>query len=59
MTMRGFDEDDFREVGRITCNALTDDADLVALTARSTALVERRPLYPGHGAFPTFGGEGG
>ncbi len=58
MTMRGFDEDDFREVGRITCDALTDDADLVALTARSTALVERRPLYPGHGAFPTFGGEG-
>ena len=59
MTMRGFDEDDFREVGRIMCDALTEDADLVALTARSTALVERRPLYPGHGAFPTFGGEGG
>ena len=59
MTMRGFDEDDFREVGRIMCDALTEDADLVALTARSTALVERRPLYPGHGAFPTVGGEGG
>ena len=58
MTMRGFDEDDFREVGRIMCDALTEDADLAALTARSTALVERRPLYPGQGAFPTFSGEG-
>ena len=58
MTMRGFDEDDFREVGRIMCDALTEDADLAALTARSTALVERHPLYPGQGAFPTFGGEG-
>jgi glycine hydroxymethyltransferase len=58
MTMRGFDEDDFREVGRIMCDALTEDADLVALTARSTALVERRPLYADQGAFPTFGGEG-
>ena len=26
MTMRGFDEDDFREVGRIMCDALTEDA---------------------------------
>jgi glycine hydroxymethyltransferase len=55
MTMRGFDDDDFREVGRIMCDALSESADVGALTVRSAALVERRPLYPGQGAFPTFG----
>jgi len=54
-TMRGFDEDDFREVGRIMCAALGDSPDLDALTARSASLCERRPLYPGQTAFPTFG----
>jgi glycine hydroxymethyltransferase len=54
-TIRGFDEDDFREVGRIICGALGPDADLPALAARSAALCERRPLYPGKSAFPTFG----
>jgi len=56
-TMRGFDEDDFREVGRIMVEALHEDADLGALAARSAALCERRPLYPGKGAFPTFAGD--
>jgi glycine hydroxymethyltransferase len=56
-TMRGFDEDDFREVGRIVCDALSPDPDLEALAARSLALCDRRPLYPGKGAFPTFGRE--
>jgi glycine hydroxymethyltransferase len=55
MTMRGLDEDDFREVGRIMCDALSADADLTALTAQSAALVERRPLYPGLPAYPAFG----
>jgi glycine hydroxymethyltransferase len=59
MTMRGLDEDDFREVGRIMCDALADDANLSALEARSAALVARRPLYPGKAAFPTFGRESG
>lgn len=53
-TMRGFDEDDFREVGRIMCAALGDSPDLDALTARSMSLCERRPLYAGQPAFPTF-----
>ena len=57
VTMRGFDEDDIREVGRIIVDALSADADLEALSARSAALCERRPLYPGQGAFPTFGRE--
>jgi glycine hydroxymethyltransferase len=56
-TMRGFDEDDFREVGRIMAEALGPEADLVSLAERSAALCERRPLYPRRGAFPTFGGE--
>ncbi len=55
MTMRGLDEDDFREVGRIMCDALADGADIEALAARSSALVARRPLYPGLSAFPDFG----
>jgi glycine hydroxymethyltransferase len=46
-TMRGFDEEDFAEVGRIVCGALTDEPDLVGLAARAQALCERRPLYPG------------
>jgi glycine hydroxymethyltransferase len=57
VTMRGFDEDDVREVGRIIVEALTPGADLDALAARSAALCERRPLSPGQGAFPTFGRE--
>jgi glycine hydroxymethyltransferase len=56
-TMRGFDENDFREVGRIMCEALGSDPDLGALRIRAGSLCERRPLYPGLGAFPTFVGE--
>jgi glycine hydroxymethyltransferase len=55
MTMRSLDEDDFREVGRIMCAALADGADVEALAAQSSALVARRPLYPGLSAFPHFG----
>jgi glycine hydroxymethyltransferase len=54
MTMRGLDEDDFREVGAIMCAALDRGADLRALARRSAALLEQRPLYPGQDAFPTF-----
>jgi glycine hydroxymethyltransferase len=56
-TMRGFDEQDFAEVAAITCGALSaTEADVDALAARTVALCERRPLYPGLAAFPTFGG---
>jgi hypothetical protein len=30
------------------------DADFAALASRSASLLERRPLYPGLPAFPTF-----
>ena len=53
-TMRGFDEDDFREVGRITCEALSDGADLDALRERSLALCDARPLYPGFRGYSTL-----
>jgi glycine hydroxymethyltransferase len=53
-TMRGFDEDDFREVGRLICGALADGADLPPLRARAEALCERRPLYSGFRGYPTY-----
>jgi hypothetical protein len=53
--MRGFDEEDFREVGRIIVGALGQDAeDLGALAARSEALCAKRPLYPGFRGFATY-----
>jgi glycine hydroxymethyltransferase len=53
-TMRGFDEEDFREVGRIIVAALGDEPDIPALRARTEALCSRRPLYPGYRGFPTY-----
>jgi glycine hydroxymethyltransferase len=53
-TMRGFDEEDFREVGRIMSEALIGSADLAGLAARSEALCDKRPLYPGFRGFPTY-----
>ena len=37
-TMRGFDEDDFREVSSIIVAALSDDADVTALADRAAAI---------------------
>src|SRR5581483_8750069 len=53
-TMRGFDGEDFREVASIIVGSLADDADVGALAARSSALCERRPLYPGFRGYTTF-----
>jgi glycine hydroxymethyltransferase len=52
-TIRGFDDDDFREVGRIIVAAL-GDGETAALAARSEALCEKRPLYPGFRGFTTY-----
>ena len=57
-TIRGFDEDDFREVGRIVVEALRDDADITALRSRAEGLCARRPLYPGFCGYPTYHGDG-
>jgi len=53
-TMRGFDEEDFREVGNVIVGALGDSPDLAALAARSEALCAKRPLYPGFRGYPTY-----
>ena len=53
-TMRGFDEDDFREVGEIIVAALGASPDLGALASRSQALCAKRPLYPGFRGFTTY-----
>jgi glycine hydroxymethyltransferase len=52
-TMRGFDEDDFREVGRIIDGAL-GGGDLGELAARAEALCEKRPLYPGFRGYASY-----
>jgi len=54
MTMRGFDEDDFRETGRIICGALSDSPDLGSLRARVDTLCAKRPLYPGFRGYTTY-----
>ena len=53
-TMRGFDEEDFREVGRIIVGALADGADVPGLAARSEALCEKRPLYDGFRGYTSY-----
>jgi len=54
MTMRGFTEDDFREVGAIICAALTDSPDIDGLRARVAALLAKHPLYPGFRGYTTY-----
>ena len=53
-TMRGFDEDDFREVGEVIAGALGASPDLGALAARSEALCAKRPLYRGFRGYTTY-----
>jgi glycine hydroxymethyltransferase len=53
VTMRGFDEDDMREVGAIITGAL-GNGDTADLEARAQALCERRPLYPGYRGYPEY-----
>ena len=53
-TMRGFDDEDFREVGRIIVGALADGADPDALRSRAEALCVKRPLYPGFRGWTTY-----
>jgi glycine hydroxymethyltransferase len=53
-TMRGFDEEDFREVGRVIVDALGARPDLDALGARTAELCAKRPLYPGFRGFTTY-----
>ena len=54
MTMRGFDEDDFRETGSIIAAALSESPDVGGLRARVAALCAKRPLYPGWRGYTSF-----
>jgi len=54
MTMRGFDEDDFGETGRVIVDALTESPDIEGLRTRVATLCEKRPLYPGFRGFTTY-----
>jgi glycine hydroxymethyltransferase len=53
VTMRGFDEDDLREVGAIITGALGDE-DVEPLRRRAEALCEKRPLYPRYRGYPEY-----
>ena len=53
-TMRGFDEEDFREVARIMAGALAEGADIASLRARTEALCDKRPLYPGFRGYTSY-----
>jgi glycine hydroxymethyltransferase len=54
VTMRGFDEDDVREVGALIIETLEQTADLDAIRARVGALCAKRPLYPGFRGWTTY-----
>ena len=47
-TMRGFSEDDMREIAAVIAAALSErfDGEREALAERSRALLDRYPLYP-------------
>jgi glycine hydroxymethyltransferase len=52
-TMRGFDEEDFREVGKIIAGAL-GGGDLGDLADRALELCAKRPLYPGFRGYTAY-----
>jgi glycine hydroxymethyltransferase len=53
-TMRGMDDGDFREIGRIIVEGLGDSPDLDGLRSRTEALCAKRPLYPGFRGWTTY-----
>jgi glycine hydroxymethyltransferase len=53
-TMRGMDDDDFREIGRIIVDALGESPDIDGLRSRAEALCVKRPLYPGFRGWTTY-----
>ena len=53
-TMRGMDDGDFREIGRIIVEALGESPDLDGLRSRAEALCAKRPLYPGFRGWTTY-----
>ncbi|MDX6480645.1 MAG: glycine hydroxymethyltransferase [Gaiellaceae bacterium] len=54
MTMRGFDEGDFGEVGAVICDALADAPDIDGLRSRVAQLLANHTLYPGFRGYTTY-----
>jgi glycine hydroxymethyltransferase len=52
--MRGFQEDDFREVASIIVSSLDEQADVDGLRSRALALCDKRPLYPGFRGYTAY-----
>src|SRR5213596_430719 len=53
-TMRGMDEDSFREIGSVIVDALGDSPDVAALRGRVEKLCDDHPLYPGFRGWTTY-----
>jgi glycine hydroxymethyltransferase len=53
-TMRGMNEDDFTEIGRVIVGALGASPDLAALRSRVETLCAQHPLYPGFRGWTTY-----
>jgi glycine hydroxymethyltransferase len=53
-TMRGMDDDSFREIGRVIVEALGDAPDVAALRGRVEKLCDEHPLYPGFRGWTTY-----
>jgi glycine hydroxymethyltransferase len=53
-TMRGMDEESFREIGRVIVEALGDSPDLAALRTRVEKLCDDHPLYAGFRGWTTY-----
>lgn len=47
LATRGFGDDEFREVADVIAQALKPDPDIESLRARTKALADKFPLYPG------------
>jgi glycine hydroxymethyltransferase len=54
VTMRGFVEDDVREVGSLIVETLEQSADFDGIRARVAALCEKHPLYPGFRGWTSY-----
>jgi glycine hydroxymethyltransferase len=53
-TMRGMDDGDIREIGRIIADALVESPDIEGQRSRAEVLCAKRPLYPGFRGWTTY-----
>jgi len=53
-TMRGMDDESFREIGRVIVESLGDSPEVAALRGRVEKLCDEHPLYPGFRGWTTY-----